>query len=436
MPMTAGFAEVDITPSLGTHKIGWLKVIVGDHVLDPLFARVCVLRGAGGEPVAFVQLDTLSVGRKQVADIRRRVEAAHGVPGRNILVAATHNHAGPAVVRAGEVKADPAYVESLTGKVLAAFGVAMANQEEVEVAFAHRHSHALTNNRRVVLRDGTVRTHGTFDDPASLCLEGPVDPEVAVLAVRERHAGKVIGCLVNYASHPAHHGGGTAFSAGWPGVFAGEMKRAGVRFPMFFNGALGNVGTSDPRRNGADLTMEEMGRGLAAEALRSIEGIKDYRDDLMPSARSEVLQLPFREPIDDQVRGTARGAQRFIDPAIYDRLMPELIEEIRTQGAQPAEVQAIFLGDHALVAIPAEFFVELGLRVKARCHPMRALVYGLSNGMVGYVPTREAFAGGGYETTFLNTSKLAPEAGDLLVEAAVRLVAAGAAEGAGGERQK
>lgn len=427
MSMTAGFAEVDITPPLGTRKIGWLKVIVGDHVLDPLYARVCVLRREGGEPVAFVQLDTLSVSRRQVADVRQRVEAAHGVPGRNILVAATHNHAGPALVRAGEVKADPAYVESLTRKLLDAFAMAMASQEEVEIAFAHRHNHTLTNNRRVVLRDGTVRTHGTFDDPESLCLEGPVDPEVGVLAVRDKHAGRVIGCLVNYASHPAHHGGGTAFSAGWPGVFADEMKRAGVRFPMFVNGALGNVGTSDPRRNGADLSMEEMGRGLAAEVLRAIEGIATYGDDARLAARSEVVQLPFREPTEEQVKGTARGAQRFIDPAIYDRLMPELIEEIKTQGTQPAEVQAVFMGDHALVAIPAEFFVELGLRIKARCHPTRTLVYGLANGMVGYVPTAEAFAGGGYETTFLNTSKLAPQAGDLLAAAAVRLVEAGRA---------
>lgn len=47
---------------------------------------------------------------------------------------------------------------------------------------------------------------------------------------------------------------------------------------------------------------------------------------------------------------------------------------------------------------------------------------GYANGMVGYVPTREAFARGGYETTFASGSRLAPEAGDLLEKCAVELI--------------
>jgi hypothetical protein len=39
MGFRAGFAEVDITPEPGIEKIGWLKKIVSDRVLDPLFAR-------------------------------------------------------------------------------------------------------------------------------------------------------------------------------------------------------------------------------------------------------------------------------------------------------------------------------------------------------------------------------------------------------------
>ena len=54
---------------------------------------------------------------------------------------------------------------------------------------------------------------------------------------------------------------------------------------------------------------------------------------------------------------------------------------------------------------------------------MGAMV-GYANGMVGYVPHKEAFARGGYETTFGYRSKLAPEAGDLLADAAITLVRA------------
>jgi hypothetical protein len=45
-----------------------------------------------------------------------------------------------------------------------------------------------------------------------------------------------------------------------------------------------------------------------------------------------------------------------------------------------------------------------------------------ANGMVGYVPTKAAFLRGGYETTFTDSSRLAPEAGDLLADAAIALI--------------
>ena len=142
---------------------------------------------------------------------------------------------------------------------------------------------------------------------------------------------------------------------------------------------------------------------------------------LRPAGPSHCRSAPGSEA---EVAGTVRGAQRFVDPAIYDTLMPGLVAEIGRAGVQQAEVQVLSLGDRDFVAIPAEYFVEYGLRIKRR--PIRgwAIIVGYANGMVGYVPTREAFRRGGYETTFTGSSKLAPEAGELLAEAAIELLRA------------
>jgi hypothetical protein len=64
----------------------------------------------------------------------------------------------------------------------------------------------------------------------------------------------------------------------------------------------------------------------------------------------------------------------------------------------------------------------LGLAVKQAAYPSRALVVGLANGMISYVPTPDAFNRGGYETTLSTVSKLAPEAGEQLVRAAASLI--------------
>ena len=415
--MTGAFAEIDITPPLGTPKIGWIKTIIGDRVRDSLFARVCVLR-SGDDGIAFIQLDVLSIGRQWVAEIRSEVERRFGFPGRNLMVAATHNHAGP----------DRNYIESLTGRIVDAFGDALARQQDVQVGVGRRFNVAFPENRRIVLREGIVKTHGAFSDPQSLFVEGPVDPELSVLAVRSA-TGQPLGCVVNFTMHPIEWGWDTTFSAGWPGVLAAELKRRGYGTPLFFNGALGNISVVRPNGEGSSPPMETIGRGLADDVERAVAEIGTFRSDLRVGGRSEVVRLPFREVTDEQIRGTVRGAQRFVDPNIYDELMPALVEEVRRKGTQVAEVQALFVGDEfAYVAIPAELFVQLGLSIKERSHPRHALVVGLANGMVGYVPHREAFGRGGYETTFFGSSKLAPGAGEMLVDSAARLVRGGIAE--------
>lgn len=428
--MLAGFAEIDITPPLGTQKIGWIKVLHADKILDPLFARSAVLESAGRQ-VGFIQLDTLFVTAEQTAQVRRRITEQFGFPGQNVMVSATHNHAGPAIASLGDSQRDDAYVAVLLDKIVQVFGQALAARQEAELGGGWCFEFEVAHNRRVVMRDGTVRTHGSFRDSGALCLEGPIDPEVAVLACRDRR-GQLLGALVNFACHPAHHGGTGEISAGFPGVLAGKLKSAGCPVTMYLNGACGNLHTSDPTRGGADITKEQAGELLAQDVLAVLHGQApphkglrqiDWRAAPTLSCRSEMIALPYRPVNAHEIAGTTLGACRFVDPSSYDRSMPALLEEIRSQGVQPAEVQVIGIDEFAVAGVPAEYFVELGLRIKERCRPRHALVVELANGLIGYVPHKQAFTRGGYETTFCPWSKLAPEAGDILADKAVALAA-------------
>ena len=89
--------------------------------------------------------------------------------------------------------------------------------------------------------------------------------------------------------------------------------------------------------------------------------------------------------------------------------------------AIPVEVNVITLGhDVAIVCLPGEVFVELGLAIK-RGSPFRTtLVIELSNCVeTVYIPNRAAYAGGSYEVT---NSLSQPGSGEMLVEAALRLL--------------
>lgn len=417
--MKAGFVEIDITPPVGTHKIGWIIDIVSDRVLDPLFARVAAFE-SGGRAAGFIGLDTLSIRWTTTQEIRRRISERFGFPGEHVMVAASHNHAGPAVCHCFQVKRDEAYLETLIERCVEAFGQALARMTDAEIGFGHTYEWEVAHNRRVIMRDGTTRCHGTFKDPGALCLEGPIDPEVAVLAARSA-SGELLGCIVNFTCHPTHYGGDTCLSGGYPAALAREMKARGCPVTVFLNGACGNIHHSDPVQDGGGMDYPQIGAKLAEDAERVLLSM-EYAADLPLHAAKTTVQLPYRTITDEEVSGTTRGAQRFIDPKIYDTFMPALLERIRARGTQPAEVQALSIGNVSFVSIPAEYFVEHGLRIKLESHPRHALVVGHANGMVGYLPTKDAFTRGGYETTFSPGHRMAPEAGDMLADAAITLV--------------
>jgi neutral ceramidase len=418
MGIRAGFAEVEITPPVGTHKIGWIRDIVITEIGSPLFARIAILE-SGDQRLAFVQLDTLSVRWTTTDEIRRRVEVRHRFPGAGIMVSATHNHAGPAVARVGDVPRDDAYVEAMVGNVIDCFGQALGNVCDAEVGFASMPEWRLSHNRRLVMRDGTVNTHGPFRAPEGLYVEGPVDPEVAVLAVRSTE-GTLLGALVNFACHPTHHGDDGVASAGFPGALAREMKQRGCPVTLYLNGACGNLSAGDPARR-VELMLHDVGQILADDVSAMLRDLP-FTDDLTLAARSRTIELPYRAVSPEDIAGTAHGAQRFVDPTAYDRAMPALLKRIEERKTQPAEVQVLSIGDWDLAGIPAEYFVQLGLRIKEQAYPRHALIVSCANGQVGYVPHREAFDRGGYETTFTAGSSLAHEAGDLLADTALALI--------------
>jgi hypothetical protein len=96
------------------------------------------------------------------------------------------------------------------------------------------------------------------------------------------------------------------------------------------------------------------------------------------------------------------------------------------QGGRPvppirAELCALRLGRAvALATAPGEIFNEIGQSVVAHSPFPRTLFAGYTNGSVWYVPTRAAYAEGGYEVT--HACRVSPEAGELLEAESIRLL--------------
>jgi len=95
---------------------------------------------------------------------------------------------------------------------------------------------------------------------------------------------------------------------------------------------------------------------------------------------------------------------------------------MRAQGdTWPVEIQVLRLGhDTAMVALPGEVFVELGMAIKEGSPFGTTLVVELAGTSdLAYVPTSKAFVEGAYEVI---NSRLAPGSGEQMVRAALKML--------------
>ena len=95
----------------------------------------------------------------------------------------------------------------------------------------------------------------------------------------------------------------------------------------------------------------------------------------------------------------------------------------------PCEVQAIRIGDLGIVTNGAEFSCQLGLDIKAASPFKRTWVVSLANQWIGYVATPSAYYAGGYEPRTVRSAKMAPWAGQALVEGLLECSEKGQQEG-------
>ncbi len=420
----AGFATEDITPKIGASIPGGFRPNPSKGVRDPLLAVACVVTD-GATPVALVGIDSLFVGKETVKAARERIEKATGIPGANVLVGASHTHSGGPLVGCLGNEADPEYQEQVARAVAAAVESAWKSLQPVELGVGTGKEDTIAFNRRFLMRDGREITHpgkpGTKFHDQIVRPSGPVDPDVGVLAFR-KPGGALIGAFVNFACHCTVVGG-NEFSADYVAALRKHLKaKIGADAPVgFLGGPSGDITQVDNRSTAKEFGPDHadmMGQKLAAEAWRTV-GRMAWQKQSATAAAVETVPIAIRPDPDPVAEKPAFGLGSGPDD-VYEKERRLVAEERARTPVLPCEVQGIRIGPLGIATNGAEYFCEHGLRIKAASPHAFTWVSQLSNEYIGYVPTAQAFVGGGYEPRTARSSKLVPEAGQRLVEGALR----------------
>lgn len=429
MALMAGAARKDITNRSALFLAGYPHVPrLSEGVHDPLWATALYLGGEDGG-ILCIAVDILFVDRPTAVACRQAIGEATGLTPERILISATHTHSGPLTATVVSwlddrvVPApDPVYMEAFRKGIIAAGVEAFRRAEPAELAITSVLSEGVGGNR--------------------LRPDGPRDPEVGVIAVRSAAGGRPLAVQVVYSMHPTVlHEDSRLVSSDFPHYTRGVLQAAWPGAAVLYHtGPCGNLSPRYHVRGQTFAEAERLGSALGRQIAAGLAalGPGDFRREVPLAAAAARVTLPPR------TFGTVAEAERELREAVaeYDRLRregaphgplrtaectvfgaEERLTLTRAQAAgtlaarlreiNPAEVQALRVGDVWLVGWPGECFVEYALALKAR---RRAFVISLANGeLQGYIPTPDAT---GYEARL---SVFEPAAGGLLVQAALEL---------------
>ncbi|MGM0494477.1 MAG: hypothetical protein ACQER1_16210 [Armatimonadota bacterium] len=422
----AGFHVADITPQIGAVGPGGFAPAYRDGVHDPLRVRAGTLL-SDDTALALVGVDAVSLKTEDLVRAREMAADLSPTPAGNIIIAASHTHTGGPANDVLGSPSDEHYREQIVRQIASAVAEAAREAVPAEVAWASGVAEDLAWNRRWHLADGSQGTHCDPADDDVIERAGPQDPEILLLAARDLD-GRMLGFVGNFACHVTIMGG-PHFSADYPGAWSDAMEAATGAPLVFLNGAMGDVTQvnkeADTPQKGEE-GVRRFARKLSGESLKLLAEMQ-FEGDAQISVAGESLALAFRRPAEEQLeRDREMAAERAEDDysreAVFARERLALAEHIEATGKEPCPLICARIGDLGIATGAGQMFCEFGLDCKDRSPFEHTMYVSLANGNVGYVPTPEAIAGGGYEPTLCRGSKLAPEAGGQIVDAQVRLL--------------
>ncbi len=396
--LRAGVGRARITPPVGLDLSGWcFGPSVGVH--DDLYAKTLVLSD-GVRHIVFVTADLIGLGTDYARAVRERIAHALGTAVDHVMIACSHTHSGPGAMplrRWGTIDDD--YIRSTMDRIVDTSVQAAGDLQPVTARFGTGRVSGICVNRRGD-RGNTV-------------------DESLPLLWFDRRDGRTAAVVMNYSCHPvAAHGYRNLVSADFPGFAMGliENRYAGAR-AMFTLGAAGDVNPCE--LHDIDFA-RRYGEAIAEEAVRMGGTRRSEMNTLEGSleGRSRVVSLPVRKlPSASRLRregsrwrSEAERLRRADGP--YSKIEDALIKAEWAEEAGAVveagnavdhlemEIQAIRLGTVALLALPAELFVEIGIHIKQRSPFANTIIVTLANGALCYLPTTKAFTKGGYETEF------------------------------------
>ena len=353
-----------------------------------------VVEKPGQGKFVIAAVDVLFLTRDFVDRALAEVERATGIPPAHVLINATHTHHAPSVTVVHGYGVDEVFRKRVEDGIVTAITQANAKLADGCRFFFHLGEEKTVGaNSRLLLKDNQVYWVGPMTD--AVRPTGPFDPELPVLAFKGPQ-DKLRALVYNHSTHTIGTVKGAVRSPSFYGLAAQDLERELGATVCFLEGASGSTHNITPVPAAmAVVRMKDAIRAALSQAReRPVDRIVSVKRPFKFTVRR------FDEATEEQK--VMRYVSRYA-PAHVEHIAP-VFREMRKQLAplqgQEREtwLQAMVIGDVALVGVPAEYFTSLGVDIKKRSPFEHTYVAELANDWIGYLPDRQGHEMGGYQT--------------------------------------
>jgi Concanavalin A-like lectin/glucanases superfamily/Neutral/alkaline non-lysosomal ceramidase, N-terminal len=440
----AGAAVIDVTPvKLPVLLNGGMTSRFSDKVKTHVNARAIALADEK-EQCVIVVVDSCSMGRPLLDEVKALAEKRTGIPANRILISATHAHSAPSAMAALGTEADPEYVPFLRQKLVQAIVAAQAALEPARIGFAKGNAADYTALRQWIRRPDRLEEDpfGNMTGRANMHAgriwdnvtgeAGPKDPDLSLISIQARD-GRPLAVLGNFSMH---YFTDKDISADYYGLFSEGLKQriapeAAPGKPAFVgamsHGCSGDIWRRDYTKPesewNAKLTIEDYTSGLLDIAMKAYQGIR-YRDDVDLTMVERRVPMNYRVPDKQRLEWAQRVVAGLGDRPAKTQSEVYAREQIFLDQWQKTEVvvQALRIGDIGIATSPCETYAVTGLKIKAASPLPQTIVIELANGSDGYIPPPEQHLFGGYNTWAARTAGLEVTAEPKIAETAIELL--------------
>jgi hypothetical protein len=401
--MKVGISQVDITPEPGLELSGFAsRIQPSTSVLDPIYVRCLFLEDSAGSRALWIVADIVAFERGFSDSFRAWASEFIGQP--HVLLSATHTHSAPATVPiTGCGRVDESYLALLRSRMEKGARNALANAQQCETSFVQARLDLAVDRRH------TPTAH--------------TDPLASAIAF-VRADGSYRAVMINYPMHPVALGGiNRAISGDWCSETAAAASRElpGRPVALVTNGACGNI--NPPKTDVPPDQVRAWGKAVADAVTKPLLSAK-LNDDTALRIWQRVVPVELEamspEEVDRVVAANLKWpvgrewAQQWRDANdTWRETQKRLVQTVRTPMVD-LELFVLRLGDVHVVGVNGEIFSRFTDMVRQATHKI-VVVAGYSNAAFGYIPTRAAYAEGGYEieTAHFFYNSFRPRAGAL-----------------------